>query len=572
MHAVAFGQDVNFYASVDKNPVSTDDSFTYSVTLENGRGNVQLPQLNDFRVVFGPSKSSSYRIINNKQSSTLTVSYTLRPKNTGKFKIGPAKVQVNGRTYTSEPIEVEVVKGSSSPSSSTNRRSNGASSTDKKNLILTIHLSKRNAYIGEQVIATYVLLTRYQNLDVGEMNFPALTGFWKEKLKDEQASWEPNYEFIDGVPYRKAVLKQQVLFPQRPGELQIDPMEITCVANRSFFSQGTELTAKSNSPKIQVSKLPPTSKKSFNGAVGDLTFSAKVSREKLKANESFNLDILINGSGNLSLVEAPKIDFPSDFEVYDPETTDRINASAAGLRGSRAYQFLVIPRYPGAYEIPEIKFTYFNPASKQYITETAGPFSFEVSGDDGAVPTAGEMSRAKNRISSSASDLRYIITNPDRLSARKSTFYGTPGFYGSMGVPFLALIGFLIFRKRRKALESDFVGTRQRRANRKARKRLRDADKALKAGDHKQYYAEIFKGLYGYLGDKLNIPGSQLSKPIISEKLNAAGVKPETIDRLIKTLDTCEMARFASISGREHQSFFQETVNLITQLESELSV
>ncbi len=570
---VAAGQDVNFYASVDKNPVSTDDSFTYKVTLENGRGNVQLPQLNDFRVVFGPSKSSSYRIINNKQTSSLSVSYTLRPVKTGKFTIGSAKVQVDGRTYTTDEIEVEVVKGSSAPAKqpSNNRNSEGSSAAEKDNIILTISLNKRKAYIGEQVIATYTLLTRYQNLDVGEMNFPALNGFWKEKLKDEQASWESDYEFINGVPYRKAILKQQVLFPQRSGEIQIDPMEISCVANRSFFRPGTELTIKSNSPKIEISKLPTPAPEGFNGAVGDFNYSAQVNRRKLSANESFTLDVLITGSGNISLLDAPEIEFPADFEIYDPETKDRINVSGAGLRGSRTFQFLAIPRYAGEYEIPEIEFTYFNPTSKKYVTKTAGPFSFDVTGSDGTMPTSAEMNRAKNRITQSGSEIRYIITNPGRMSKSGSEFYGTSTFYATMGAPFVALIAFLVFRKRREALESDYVGTRQRRANRKARKRLRDAEKALKAKDDKNFYAEIFKALYGYLGDKLNIPGSQLSKSIITEKLKHRNVKPETVANLISTLDTCEMARFASTSNKEQSSFYRDTVSLITQMESELS-
>ncbi|MCA1763344.1 MAG: BatD family protein [Flavobacteriales bacterium] len=570
---MAASQDVNFYASVDKNPVSTDDSFTYKVTLENGRGNVQLPQLNDFRVLFGPSKSSSYRIINNRQTSSLTVSYTLRPVKTGKFTIGQAKVDVDGTTYTSEEIEVEVVKGSSTHAQqpSNKRGSQSSSSAQNENIILTIALNKRKAYIGEQVIATYTLLTRYQNLDVGEMNFPSLNGFWKEKLKDEKASWESDYEFIDGVPYRKAILKQQVLFPQRSGEIQIDPMEISCVADRSFFRAGTELAVKSNSPKIEISKLPTPAPAGFNGAVGDFNYSAKVNRDKLSANESFTLDILITGSGNLTLLDAPEIKFPADFEVYDPETKDRINVSSAGLRGSRSFQFLAIPRYAGEYEIPEIEFTYFNPTSKKYITKSAGPFAFDVTGSDGTIPSSAEMNRAKNRVTQSASEIRYIITDPGKLSDSGSGFYSTSKFYATMGAPFVALIAFLIFRKRRETLESDYVGTKQRRANRKARKRLRDAEKALKAKDDKNFYAEIFKALYGYLGDKLNIPGSQLSKSIITEKLNRRNVKPETVADLIATLDTCEMARFASTSNKEQNSFYRDTVSLITKMESELS-
>lgn len=569
---ISFGQETSFYATVDKNPVKMGDVFSYKVTLVNGRGNIKAPNLGDFNLVFGPSQSSQYSLSNGRQSSTLTLSYTLRPKKTGTFKIGQAKVQVDGKTYTSKPIEVKVIKGSGKSGSGTNTRpeqsQQSQAPSNDENVILSINLSKGTAYIGEQITATYVLLTRYQNLDVGDMRFPTLNGFWTEDLKDEKASWQRDYEIIKGVPYRKAILKRQVLFPQRSGELKIEPMEIEGRINRSFFNPGKAVTIVSNSPKVNIKALPGGAPKTFKGAVGSYKFNVDVDKTELQANEAINLKIDISGTGNLPLTEAPEIEFPSDFEVYDPEVSDRINVSANGVSGRRRFQYLIIPRYPGEYQIDKISFSYFDPASRTYKTKNAGPFKFAIQGEGGSVPTA--VQRRKNRVTPAANDIRYIFTNPAGLMVKGKMFYGTAGFYTLLASPFLLLMIFLVFRRRKKSLEQDVIGSKRRRANRMAKQRLKEAEKALKQNDSKAFYSEVSKALYGYLEDKLSIPKSQLSKPVITDKLNAAKVDRAYIDELFKTLEICEMARFAPMDNADEKSIFKQTVSLIGTLENKL--
>lgn len=565
-------QETSFYATVDKNPVKMGDVFSYKVTLVNGRGNIQPPNLDDFRLVFGPSQSSQYSLSNGRQSSTLTLSYTLRPKKTGTFKIGEAKVQVDGKTYTSEPIEVKVVEGDAYDGSdsyeSGDKRQKAKAPSKDKNIILSINLSKKQAYIGEQITATYVLLTRYQNLDVGDMRFPTLNGFWTEDLKDEKASWERDYEIINGVPYRKAILKRQVLFPQRSGDIEIEAMEIEGRVNRSFFNPGRAVTIVSNSPKIKVTALPGGAPKTFKGAVGSFKFNAEVDKTELKANEAINLKIDISGTGNLPLTEAPEIKFPSDFEVYDPEVNDRINVSGNGVSGRRRFQYLIIPRYPGEYTIDKISFTYFNPGSGKYETQSAGPFDFAIEGEGGTIPRSAQ--RKKNRVTPAANDIRYIFTNPSDLMVKGNMFYGTAGFYGLLATPFVLLLIFLVFRKRKESLEQDVIGSKKRRANRMAKRRLKEAEKALKKNDSKAFFAEVSKALYGYLEDKLVIPKSQLSKPVITEKLQRGNVDPESINKLFKTLELCEMARFAPMDNADEKSIFEQTVSLLETFENKL--
>jgi hypothetical protein len=561
------------FATVDKNPVGQGDVFTLKITLENGNGDIIPPSLSDFDIVMGPARSSSYRIVNGKQTSSISLSYTMRARETGTFSIGSASALVDGNTLKTNPIELKVVEGkvNASGGSSSNRGAQGATSyaSNNQNLKAVIELSKRNAYIGEQIVIQYVLLTRYQSLDLGESSFPSLTGFWSEELKDEQASWEPDLEIINGVPYRKAVLKSQVIFPQRAGKIQIDPLKLTCIVNRSFFNPGTEFKIQSNSPEITVKALPNGAPRSFNGAVGNFSFKAEVSKNKINANDALDLNISIQGSGNLTLIDEPEISFPSDFEAYDPEIKDRISVSKGGVNGSRSFEYLVIPRYPGTYELEEIEFSYFNPATGKYVSEKRGPFPVEVSGEGGSRAATGER-RSKKSVAQTANDIRYIITDITRLDARNRPFYGSGLFWASLSAPFVFMLIFLGYRRRSESLNSNRLEARKRKANKMATKRLKASKAALQSGDNKLFYEEIFKALYGYLGDKLGIDVSELTKPEISRRLKERNVSEELAVELSKTLSTCEMARFAPVSEAEPKAFYESAVKLIEKLENQL--
>ncbi len=569
----SWGQEASLVATVDKNPVSVSDVFTLKITLTNGKGNIETPDLNDFRVVFGPSRSSSYRIVNGQQSSSITFSYTLKPKDVGTFEIGVAKSNVDGKVLTTSPIKIEVVKGASTSSSSGQYQRGSTQATQapstNQNLLVKTQISKSSVYKGEQIVVSFVLLSRYNNIDLGEMDFPTFDGFWTEEFPERQTSWEPNLEIINGVQYRKAILRQQVIFPQRTGTLQIEPLTLSANVNRSFFNPGENITVRSNSPSITVKELPDGAPKSFNGAVGTFDFSATVDKTEAKANEPINLKVKVTGAGNLRLIDEPKFKFPEDFEVYDPETDDRITVSTGGVRGSRSFQYLIIPRYPGEYSIPQLEFSFFNTTTGKFQTATAGPFDFNISDDDGNVPSAGTP-RAKNIVEQSGLDIRYIITDANLLSATRSQFFGTPLFWAGTAGPFALLLIFLIYRRRKEALDKDVRGRKKRGASRMAQKRLKAAEAALKSGDSTVFYQEIFKALYGYLGDKLGIPIGALSRQKILSELQRSGVKEATVNDVTYVIDTCEMARFAPVTETSDEVFYKRTAELIETLEGRL--
>ena len=568
----SWGQGATLVATVDKNPVSVSDVFTLKIALTNGKGSIETPDLNDFQVVFGPSRASSYRIVNGRQTSSMTFSYTLRPKQTGTFEIGVAKANVDGKILTSSPIKVKVVKGASKASSGQGNSSGGQQAkpqSTNQNLMVRTQLSKSNVYKGEQIVVTYILLSRYNNIDLGDIDFPTLDGFWTEDFPEEQTTWEPNLEIINGVQYRKAILRQQIVFPQRTGTLEIKQLTLSANVNRSFFNPGENLNVRSNSPKITVNALPDGAPASFNGAVGSFDFSATVDKTEAKANEAINLKVKVTGSGNLKLIDEPDFKFPEDFEVYDPETNDRISVSAGGVRGSRTFQYLIIPRYPGEYTIPELEFSFFNSSTGKYQTAKSGPFDFNISDAEGNVPAAG-VPRAKNLVEQSGLDIRYIITDANALAGPRSQFFGTPLFWAGSAGPFVLFFIFLIYRRRKDALDKDVRGKKKRGAGRMAQKRLKAAQAALKSGDSQIFYQEIFKALYGYLGDKLGIPIGQLSRQRILSELERSGVKEVTVNDVTYVIDTCETARFAPVTETSDEVFYKRTAELIENLEGRL--
>ncbi len=565
---MASAQDPVFTASVDKNPVSVDDVFSLELTLENARGNITAPDLSQFTVVFGPSRSSSVRIINGEQSSTMSLTYTMRPKTTGTFEIGIAKAMVNGKVLTSSPIELQVIKGastSSTPSPPSAPREQARPAGDK-NLMVRIQLSKHRAYKGEGIVATYILLSRYPNIDLGDVEFPTLNGFWSENVKTDQTSWERDLETVDGVAYRKAILRRQVLFPQRAGTLKIDAFTLAGRVNRSFFNPGTEINVRSNAPAIEVLPLPDPEPRSFDGAVGTFTITAEIDRQELSANEAINLKLTISGRGNLNLITAPKIDFPEDFETYDPETTDRISIGAGGVRGTRTYHYLAIPRYAGTYEIPEIKFTYFDPDKGQFVTEANGPYNIKVADAGGLVPGPGAPI-AKSRVETRGTDVRYIITDSSSLTPRGKIFFGTGFYWFALIAPIVIFLGFVVFHRRQAELAGDVVGRKRRRAKRIAKQRLKAADQALKVGAGKDFYAEVFRALFGYLGDKMNIAPGELSKVTIAAELHGRDVNEATIEEVLHVITTAEQARFSPTGQTADELFYRRTVSLIEKLE-----
>ncbi len=559
--AASQGQEITFSAQVDRNTIATGEYVKYTVSLTNSRERIEAPQLGGLMVVQGPFDNSSFSIMNGRMSGSVSRTWVLTATSPGKYTIGAARVRVGGGVIETEPITIDVSK-----SASNGADPNAAQGQSRDpNLFTTITLSRNKAYVGEQVIATYTLYSRYSGLETTNMDLPKLDGFWAENVELGEASWDPQLKTVNGLQYRTAVIRKQVLFAQRPGKLKIAPFTMSCVVNRSFFNRGTELEVRSNAAELSVTALPPNAPASFNGAVGELDMAVKADRVQVKANEAIELTVIYTGKGNLKLMEAPAIRFPGDFDTYDPKVSDKISVGGAGMSGSRSYQYLIIPRHEGEFQLDPIAFSFFDTRSGTYRTVEAPPMTIQVSPGDGGTVTVQRPSKSEVQVL--GKDIRYIRTGDLALRTNGSHLFGSMPWLAGMAAPAVGLILFLGWRRKRESTRNDVAGTRRKQADRVARKRLNEAAIALKSSDRSAFYDALGKALHGYVTDKFGLGPAEVNAANLTERFGRYPGGDVIAKDLIKLMEACDMARFAPVEDRPQQVLFDEAATLIGNTE-----
>ncbi|GAB1405722.1 BatD family protein [Lentimicrobium sp.] len=483
-------QQIDFKASA-LDQVSVGQQFRLIYSINGQASGFRAPAIKDFSILGGPSQSSStsMQIINGQVSRNIEFSYTyvLQAQKEGTFTIPPAAVTVDGKSYQSNPVTIKVVKGNQSASPAD--KETGGSAPDEisqRDLYVTAVASKTNPYQGEQVIVTYRIYTRVPISQYSITRLPSMAGFWSQDLIKDNDKLNQYREVINGSEYVIAEIKKNAVFAQKSGTLNIEPLELDVVAqiqrkrargrtndpffdnffNDSFFGntfQNVKKTLKSNALSINVKPLPETSRPgNFSGAVGDFKVEASVDRTEMKTNDAASLKFTISGKGNLKLVEKPAIDFPPDFEVYDPRITDNIQSTAAGISGSRTFEFLMIPRNPGDFTIKPIQFSWFDSNTGTYRSISTEAFKIKVEKGSGE----GEyISSATNKedIKYIGSDIRFIKTGNPELRQTDTYFFNSTGFWLWLTLPPILFIAFLIFLRKELKTRSnaDCYGTRK---------------------------------------------------------------------------------------------------------------
>ncbi|MBN2173661.1 MAG: protein BatD [Bacteroidales bacterium] len=596
---------MNFQATA-KNVVRTGERFNLIYTLNAEGSGFRGPQIENFRVLSGPSssQSSSIQIINGKvsQSVELTFTYLLSAGNDeGLFEIPPAKVNLDGKTYESNAVKIQVVKGDTQSQQGTQQGTQNQGSTgttqDTENLkddvFVRAVVNKTNPYQGEQIVVTYKL---YFRINVSAPDFikePSFKGFWVSDLMRDRKSYLQYTETYNGQQYNVAELKKAALFPQRSGDIVIDPVELNIQAqvraqnqqrsrdpffdnffNDPFFNRyrTVEVPLTSNGLKINVKALPTSNKPAnFSGGVGDFNFSSSIDKTQLKANEALNLKFTVSGTGNVELIDRINVTFPPDFEVYDPKVTKNINTTQNGVSGSKTFEYLIIPRNPGKFTIDKVNFSYFDLKSKQYKILTSPEYNIDVEKGEGTATNISYSGVNQADIKYIGSDIRFIRTmNPD-LRIVGSYFFGSGIFYILLILPVILFIAFTIIWKNELKKRSNIALMRNRKATKVAKKRMKKAQGFLKENKKDEFYVEVSQALWGYLSDKFSIPLSNLSMTTVSETLQQRDVDENTLNRFIDTLNNCEFARFApGDSTVEMEKIYIESVNIISKMESEL--
>ncbi len=585
--AFSFAQDVEFSVSAP-NVVSVGEQFRVVFKLNARPQEMNPPAFDKFYILAGPSTStsSSIQIVNGQMTQTYEFSYTyiLEAVEEGQFTICSATARVSNKEYKTNPVEIEVVKGTtrqSAPSRAQQGEPAQPSSEQEssENIFVDIEFDRQTAYRGQPILATLSIYTRTNIAGFEEFKFPAFDGFWNQDVETPN-----NISFqrvnVNGRIYNMGVLKKYLLFPQRTGEIKIDPFELVVVAQRQggrpqsvfdeFFGtyQNVRLRLKSNPKTLKIRDLPPNAPASFTGAVGNFNFEVSVDKSELKTNEAVNLKVRVAGSGNLRLIETPKIEFQSSIEVFDPNTSDRINTTSQGATGSKTFEFVAIPRGPGEFNLGKVSFTYFDPLKEQYKTLESKPIVLKVEADgseDSGTPMVGF---GREDIRFIGKDIRFIKTEGIKL--RK----GFPMLMGSSRYMLLLAVLVILFvaafwwiQQRRKLLENISL-VKTRRANKMARKRLVEAQKHLQLSNSERFHEELLKALWGYIADKLSIPVANLSSDSARATLLQHNVDEPDIEEFMRIIADCEFARYAP-KGEHSQmrELYNSAITLISKLE-----
>ena len=451
-----------------------------------------------------------------------------------------------------------------------------------KDIFIAVTASKKRVFEQEAVLLTYKLYTLV-NISSLEGKMPALDGFHVQEI-NRQRQPELKMEHYNGKNYGTVVWSQYVVFPQRTGTLRIPEIkyEATVVQqNRSadpfdiFFGGGSltqeiRKTIMAPAVTLQVDALPAPKPTNFSGAVGKFSIASSLTPQELKANDATTLRLTVTGTGNMKLMKAPVVPWPKDFESYDPKTEDKTAIGANGSSGSVIYDFIAVPRHQGKFELPSVEFCYFDPDAREYKTASTSSYSIDVAKGKGGSGSS-SVSLSKEEVELLNSDIRYIKSGEPTYLTADSALFGSDRYWLTYGAA-LVLFGVLLYLFRRRAVaNADLVGRRGRGASKVATKRLKTARRLLSENNATAFYEETMKALWGYVGDKLNIPVSELSRDNVQEKLTARQLSNDLIDQFLHALDDCEFARFAPGDPSDTMDkIYASAEEVINKMESEL--
>lgn len=573
---------------------------SYTINTQDVRGfrAGNIPE--ELEVLMGPSTStqSSFQMVNGHTSSTSSVTYTyivVATKN-GTFTIPPAHCTVDGKTVTSNEIRIKVSgqaqqggrqQGGRQSGGGTGELRPAGSTISSGDLFIKVSASKQHVREQEPILLTYKVYTLVGLTQLsGKM--PDLKSFYTREVPlPQEKSFK--IETLNGRQYRTVTWQQYVMFPQATGKLEIPSITydgIVAMQNRNidpfeaFFNGGSgyievKKQIKAPSITIQVDPLPqrPTN---FSGGVGSFDISASIDKTEVKANEAVNLRVVVSGVGNMKLLKQPVVQMPKDFDSYDAKVTDKTKLTVNGLEGSIVYDFLAVPRHQGTFEIPAIEYIYFDTKSNSYKTVRTEPFTLKVAKGDGQTTVASFA--GQEDVKQLGSDIRYIHTGDTDLHGVNDFFFGSVTYWVSLAVLVVIFLSLFIIFRHRAIENANIVKQRAGKANKVAVKRLKKAAKLMNATPHSdhgsenagkdgEFYDEVMRALWGYVGDKLNMPVDQLSRENITEQLSAYNVTDETIAQFIGALDECEFARYAPGDATGNMNkVYDAAITAITQI------
>ena len=557
--------------TTDKNPALVGEQILIKFTVNAKAKDFKSPNFQGLRILSGPnsSSSSSYSFVNGESKSeiTTTYSYYVSASKEGNYTISSASVNANKKTISSNPLTIKVVKGKKQENNNI-----------EKNLFITVNTTKKNIIVGEQIIVSYKLHTRLELENTELSQLPNLNGFWK---KDLESSSRFKREVIDGIPYNTAIIKKTVLTAQKSGKLEIDPIKVSCcirITNQrnridpfaNFFNTYNvkEEIISSKKITINVKDLPSTKPSNFSGGVGNFEISSKTDKNELNANDALTYTIKLTGTGNIELIKPFIIDFPKDFEVYDPKITEKI-FQGGNKRSIKTFEYLLIPRYKGDYKIPSYNFSFFDTKQKKYVTKKTQVHNINVlksNNDEGNI-----TSFSQQKIESINNDINYI-KNSTIFSEKTNQTISLNILYFLFFLPLILMVLLSVILSVRNKNPLNLIDKKHKLAKKIASKRLKKANEFFNTKNYDGFYEEIEKSLWGYFSDKFKVDIINLSKDSINDYFTKHQISKDVKNQFIDLINRCELERYSPVSNKSEQvnSLLSEAEKIIINVEAEL--
>ncbi len=565
-------QDVKFEAKVSKQKLGLNEKLRVDFSMNQDGDNFSPPDFDGFVVVGGPNQSISNSYYNGKRSYSKTYSYFLAPQNMGSKTIGSATILINGQTYTSKPVVVNVTKATASP-----QDANNPEFVANEAVHLVAEVSNSNPYLNEAITVVYKL---YVSHDVSitsawrEVTSPKYEDFWSQNI-DARGDYKVYNGKYQGEDYRYVILRSTVLYPQKTGKLDIEPLTLSVpidvpVGRRGFFNRSNRVnkTISAGNRSIQVKPLPLENRPdNFTDAVGDFSLYMDTNKKQLNANEALELDVKITGKGNLKLMGLPKVTLPSSLEVYEPERVNNIQVKANGMQGTITEKYTVVPQFKGQYPIRPITFSYFDPKTETYKTLSSKEILIDVPEGPSSTESLPDTAKESGDIVSN-NKFKNIKLTTTLEPMEKEHFFKSTLFWSLLGGPFLLIPLFVIAGRARDKRLADVDGSRLRNANKLAKKYLGEAKKNL--GNKEAFYDSMERALHNYLKAKLDIETTEMSKERIAQLLNDRQVSQETVAEFNTLLKSCEFARYTPSTAVTIKEDYDKAVRIISTIDKEI--
>ena len=592
---MAMAADIKVNASLNRAKIALNEQFELSVEVTGGDArqadDPEVPDLSTFAAYSGNSMSQNFQFINGKMQYSKTYTYYFVALQVGSFEVPPVIVEFKGQNFQSKPLKIEIFKSKAQPQPKTpgnisRTRPARPSENISENLFLKAVFNRTRVYQNEAIIVSYKLYTMLTVTNFRLVSQPNFGNFWAEEIPIARQV-PTSEEYVNGKRFVVATIRKIALFPTGAGPKVIPAMRVEVdvrtrkrrksrdIFDAFFddpFGRVATYSLSTKERTIQVLPLPAEGRpRDFSGAVGQFSIKATTDRTRTKSNEAITLKVTLQGTGNIKTLSPPRIEFPREFEVYDPKVTEHVNRNSTTITGSKTFEYVLIPREPGNYVLDNIRYTYFNPRQGAYRITRSPVIHLAVSKSDKIASATGSgLSREEVRLL--GKDIRYIAKSADTFVAVGKEFYHLPALWAMLISPLFVLVGAMLYRNHRDRLSSNQAYARSRKAQKFAQKQLQAAKQAMDRDDVAGFYAETSKALTAYVGNKLNLAESTMVREDLARVLGKRGAPKGLVEHYYNLLAECDYRRFAvpDAPGDAMAKAYVRAKNLLTSLEKVL--